>query len=269
MAGIVSPSMPVFIVSNEQYGNTAYATMNEGLGKVLRYGAYGAGDHRRLKWMEETLYPVLRKAHCEAGKAGPQEHHRPSPAHGRRGPQPQPRGHIVALPAARPGNRPDGAGRGAGRQGPGVHQRQRPLLPESLDGRVESDAGCRARHAAEQRRGGHGAQRHGFRNSARRHRREVVHRTRRRARRAVLPRNFSRKDANPDIGDSAITETNGLGGFAIAASPAIVQFVGGAAADALRYTRQMYEITAAENQRLSDSRPEFPRHADRHRRLGK
>ncbi|MCB0305674.1 MAG: DUF1116 domain-containing protein, partial [Calditrichaeota bacterium] len=58
---------------------------------------------------------------------------------------------------------------------------------------------------------------------------------------------YSREDANPDIGDSAITETAGLGGFAIAAAPAIVQFVGGSAADALRYTLQMYEITAAEN----------------------
>jgi len=58
---------------------------------------------------------------------------------------------------------------------------------------------------------------------------------------------FSKKDANPDIGDSAITETNGLGGFAIAASPAIVQFIGGSPEDALNYTRQMYEITLAEN----------------------
>ncbi len=58
---------------------------------------------------------------------------------------------------------------------------------------------------------------------------------------------YSKADANPDIGDSAITETNGLGGFAIAAAPAIVQFVGGGSEDALRYTRQMYEITAAEN----------------------
>ena len=48
---------------------------------------------------------------------------------------------------------------------------------------------------------------------------------------------FTKQDANPDIGDSAITETYGLGGFAIAAAPAIVQFVGGRAADALRYTR--------------------------------
>jgi hypothetical protein len=58
---------------------------------------------------------------------------------------------------------------------------------------------------------------------------------------------YSKDDANPDIGDSAITETNGLGGFAIAASPAIVQFVGGNAADAMSFTLQMYEITAAES----------------------
>jgi hypothetical protein len=58
---------------------------------------------------------------------------------------------------------------------------------------------------------------------------------------------YSKADANHDIGDSAITETNGLGGFAIAAAPAIVQFVGGTTDDALRYTLQMYEITAGEN----------------------
>jgi hypothetical protein len=58
---------------------------------------------------------------------------------------------------------------------------------------------------------------------------------------------FSKADANPDIGDSAITETGSLGGFAIAAAPAIVQFVGGDAADAAGYTLQMYEITAAEH----------------------
>jgi len=58
---------------------------------------------------------------------------------------------------------------------------------------------------------------------------------------------FTKEDANPDIGDSSITETNGLGGFAIAASPAIVQFVGGKTKDAIDYTMQMYEITSAEN----------------------
>jgi len=54
-------------------------------------------------------------------------------------------------------------------------------------------------------------------------------------------------DANPDIGDSAITETAGIGGFAMAAAPAIVKFVGGQVADALAATRAMYEITLAEN----------------------
>ena len=54
-------------------------------------------------------------------------------------------------------------------------------------------------------------------------------------------------DANPDLGDSAITETMGLGAFAMAAAPAIVRFVGGTPDDALRFTRQMYAITLARN----------------------
>jgi hypothetical protein len=54
-------------------------------------------------------------------------------------------------------------------------------------------------------------------------------------------------DANPDIGDSAITETVGLGGFAMAAAPAIVRFVGGTVRDATLTTQRMYEITLAEN----------------------
>ncbi len=59
---------------------------------------------------------------------------------------------------------------------------------------------------------------------------------------------YSAADAAPDIGDSVITETAGIGGFAMAAAPAIVQFVGGAPADALRFTRQMYEITVEESE---------------------
>jgi hypothetical protein len=59
---------------------------------------------------------------------------------------------------------------------------------------------------------------------------------------------FGPDDANPDIGDSAITETVGIGGFALAGAPAIVQFIGGTPADAVRYTLDMYDITAAENE---------------------
>ena len=60
---------------------------------------------------------------------------------------------------------------------------------------------------------------------------------------------FGPDDANPDIGDSAITETAGLGGFAMATAPAIVRFVGGSVPDALATTRRMHEITLGENPR--------------------
>jgi hypothetical protein len=59
---------------------------------------------------------------------------------------------------------------------------------------------------------------------------------------------FSAADANPDMGDSTIVETIGLGGFAMAASPAVAGFVGaGSAADAIEHTRRMVEITVARN----------------------
>jgi len=58
---------------------------------------------------------------------------------------------------------------------------------------------------------------------------------------------FTEEDANPDIGDSCITETAGIGGFAMACAIPIVQFVGGEARDAIDYSRQMYEITEGEN----------------------
>jgi hypothetical protein len=58
---------------------------------------------------------------------------------------------------------------------------------------------------------------------------------------------FTQDDANPDIGDSAITETAGIGGFAMATAPAIVTFVGGTPKDALNATLEMYEITFAES----------------------
>ncbi|MGP1674813.1 MAG: oxamate carbamoyltransferase subunit AllG family protein, partial [Candidatus Limnocylindrales bacterium] len=58
---------------------------------------------------------------------------------------------------------------------------------------------------------------------------------------------YGPENANPDLGDSAITETFGIGGFAMAAAPAIVRFVGGSPTDALDYTRLMGRITLARN----------------------
>ncbi|NCQ19687.1 MAG: DUF1116 domain-containing protein, partial [Ignavibacteria bacterium] len=68
MAGIVSPTMPVFILENEEFGNKGFCTMNEGLGKVLRYGAYDESVIERLRWMENVLYPSLKKAIEKIGK---------------------------------------------------------------------------------------------------------------------------------------------------------------------------------------------------------
>ena len=99
-------------------------------------------------------------------------------------------------------------------------------------------AGSSARHDD-------GAQRHRVRHPRERPRRPLVHRAGADGRGLYFP-GFGPEDANPDIGDSAITETAGLGGFAMAAAPAIVQFVGGTPADALALHAAMYEITLAE-----------------------
>jgi hypothetical protein len=57
MAGGVSATMPVFVVRNETYGNLAFATINEGLGRVLRYGANDDSVLSRLGWIRDVLAP--------------------------------------------------------------------------------------------------------------------------------------------------------------------------------------------------------------------
>ena len=68
---------------------------------------------------------------------------------------------------------------------------------------------------------------------------------------------YTMEDANPDIGDSAITETLGIGGFAMGGAPAIVQFVGGAVDDALAYSNTMHQITQGENPNYSNPNLNF------------
>jgi hypothetical protein len=66
--------------------------------------------------------------------------------------------------------------------------------------------------------------------------------------RGLLFAGFTEADGNVDIGDSCITETVGLGGFAMAAAPAVVGFVGaGTLNDAINYTKSMTEITVGPN----------------------
>lgn len=62
MGGITSPNMAVFVVEEETFGTRAYCTMNEGIGKVLRFGAYSEEVVNRLRWMRDVLGPVLGRA---------------------------------------------------------------------------------------------------------------------------------------------------------------------------------------------------------------
>ncbi|CQR46305.1 hypothetical protein BN1058_00558 [Paraliobacillus sp. PM-2] len=62
MGGITSANMPVLVVENREEGNRAYCTMNEGIGKVLRFGAYSEEVVNRLQWMKDVLGPALSQA---------------------------------------------------------------------------------------------------------------------------------------------------------------------------------------------------------------
>ena len=61
MAGLITPSMPLMVVENRKHGNRAYCTLNEGLGKVLRYGANDASVLERLRWLQQVVAPALHR----------------------------------------------------------------------------------------------------------------------------------------------------------------------------------------------------------------
>ncbi len=246
MAGIVTPSMPVMIIKNVKYGNLAYCTLNEGLGKVLRYGAFGDEVTTRLKWMEQTLYPVLKDALAHTGPIDlknmiAQALHMGDEVHNRNR-----AGTSLFYRAIAPGivatcADKDDAVAVLNFINGNDHfflNLSMPACKATLDAardiRGSSIVVVMCRNGTD-----FGVQLAGTGDQWFTAPAEVPD--------ALYFAGFSKEDANPDIGDSAITETGGLGGFAIAAAPAIVQFVGGHAADALRYTHEMYEITATES----------------------
>ncbi len=246
MAGIISPSMPVFVVKNEAHGNLAYTTLNEGLGKVLRYGAYSEPVIQRLRWMEATLYPVLKKAVAKLGRIDlknliAQALHMGDEVHNRNRAATSLFYRTIAPAVITTANDPATAAAVL----EFINHNDHFFLNLSMAAaKATLNAARNIRHSSivvVMARNGtdFGVQLAGTGNAWFTGPAEVPD--------ALFFPGYSRADANPDIGDSAITETNGLGGFAIAAAPAIVQFVGGSSDDALRYTRLMYEITAAEN----------------------
>jgi hypothetical protein len=246
MAGVVTASMPVWIVENQAFGNRAYATLNEGLGKVLRYGAYDDSVIERLKWMEMTLAPILREALASFGpldlrsliaqalQMGDEGHNRNRAATSLviRALAPHlvkssaPRQSIVQVLRFLDGN-------------------DHFFLNLSMAASKASlDPSHGVRHSTLVSTMARNGTEFGIRISGLGDRWFTAPSPM--VEGLYLP-GFSAEDAAPDIGDSVITETNGIGGFAMAAAPAIVQFVGGSASQALTFTHRMYEITLAEH----------------------
>jgi hypothetical protein len=247
MAGVVSPSMPMWVVENEAHGNRAYCTLNEGLGKVLRYGAYDAEVVDRLRWIERVLAPVmaavlrgldapldLRAMTAQALQMGDEGHNR-----NRAGTSLLLR---ELLPALLTVDHPSADVAAVARFISGNDHFYLNLTMPAGKATADAAAGIEgstivtamARNGTE----------FGLRTSGTGDRwftgpSGVIDGL-------YLP-GYGAADANRDIGDSTITETIGLGGFAMAAAPAIVAFVGGDAEDALAATRSMYEICWSES----------------------
>ncbi len=246
MAGVVSPSMWMFELEDTTHGTRAWCSLNEGLGKVLRYGAYGPEVIERLRWMSVVLGPLLRTA----VRSGPPIDIR-----------------AIIAQMLQMGDE------GHNRNRAGTLMLLRELVPSMIDsGAPTSDVAEAARFV--------GGNDHFFLNLAMPACKLATDAARdvpgstvvvAMARNgtdfgiqvsgtgdrwftgpALVPEglylgDYGPEDANPDIGDSAITETAGIGGFAMAAAPAIVRFVGGEVPDALAATGSMYEITLAEH----------------------
>jgi hypothetical protein len=250
MAGVVTPSMWMFVLEDPETGARAHCTLNEGLGKVLRYGAYSPDVLDRLRWMSDLLGPLLQRA-VRAGdpvdvtailtqmlQMGDEAHNRNRA------------GTLMLLRDLGPALITSGADpadiaeavRFIGGNDHFFLNLAMPACKLALDAARDVEGSTMV--VAMSRNGtDFGIQVSGtgdewFTGPA-----QLAD--------GLYLGDFGPDDANPDIGDSAITETAGLGGFAMATAPAIVRFVGGSVPDALATTRRMREITLGENPRWS------------------
>ncbi|MEM2882902.1 MAG: DUF1116 domain-containing protein [Candidatus Bathyarchaeia archaeon] len=246
MAGVISPSMPVFVVKNKALGNYAFSNINEGFGKVLRFGAYGPEVIEKLRWIEGTLAPALAAGIREAGGIDlrnimARALHMGDECHNR---------NVAATSIFARAFMPHLLRAGLSS---GVMEEVAKYLSETDHFFLNlSMAACKTTMDSLV----------GLKGSS-----LVMAMTRNGTEfgirvagtggewftapapfvKGLYFPGFKAEDANPDLGDSTITETAGIGGFAMAAAPAIVQFVGGSPHEAVDYTREMYEITVAKS----------------------
>jgi hypothetical protein len=246
MAGVMTSSMPVWIVENQAFGNRAYCTLNEGLGKVLRYGAYSEEVLERLRWMGAELAPILAEAIKLRGpidmksviaqilQMGDEGHNRNRAGTSIIIRELAP--HLVMLDYPR-----EKLAKVLAFLNANDHFFLNLTMP-SAKCTVDAAAGIEgssiittmARNGTEFGIKLSGLPGRWFTGPA-----GVVDGL-------YLP-GYKAEDAARDIGDSVITETSGIGGFAMAAAPAIVKFVGGSPKDAVDVTLRMYEICQTEN----------------------
>jgi hypothetical protein len=246
MAGVTSPSMAVYVIENAEGDNHAYSNLNEGYGKVLRYGAFSEEVITKLKWMNDSMAPLLGEALgsgdgidlrallAEALHMGDEGHNRNKA------------GSLLFLrnlaPRIAAVNAKDS-----------VKQEVLAFLGDNaLSVLNPVMAACKAMADA-----AHGVEGSTLVTAMARNGTDFGIRVSGLGEQwfaapAQIPDGlyfpgFTSEDANADIGDSTITETAGIGGFAMASAPAIVSFVSGTPQDALNATLEMYEITVAEH----------------------
>ena len=251
MTGMITTRMPVFAVENRSFGNRAFCTINEGLGKVLRFGANDDSVIERLRWLETEFGPALGAAvraasgiplkpiMAQALQMGDEMHQRNVAASSLFARQVAPRLARVDVPRDALGRCLDFL----------TGNDQFFLNLAMAAGKATMDParnipGCTLVTAMARN-----GTTFGVRVSSLGDRWFVAH--------VNMPQGlyfpgFTEADANQDMGDSAIVETMGLGAFSMAASPAVAKFVGaGTWRDARRFTEEMQEITVGAN-------PAFP-----------
>lgn len=246
MAGVTTYSMPVWIIENKAYGNYAYCTLNEGLGKVLRYGAYNEEVISRLKWMEEILGPVLKETLKLTGEIDLKTMIAQVLQMGDEGHNRNKAGTSLLIRELAPYLiKTNFSTEDKAQVLKFIHSNDHfflnltmPACKCSLDPleniKYSTIVYTMARNGTE-----FGIRVSGIGNRWFTAPAEIID--------GLYFPGYSKEDANPDIGDSVITETTGIGGFAMASAIPIVQFVGGKPEDAINYSKDMYEITETEN----------------------
>lgn len=250
MTGIISASMPVLVVRNEAHGNLAYTNINEGIGKVLRFGANSAEVIQRLKWFENVLAPAVKAALQAAGginlKAiqaqallmGDEVHSRNTAATAL---------FHMALSTALSQTSIERAV---------MHEVLKFIADTSQFflnlSMVSSKATMDAAHGIEHSTIVTATARNGVTTAIRVSGlgKEWFQAASDTPLGLYFP-GFKADDANPDLGDSAICETAGFGGFSFAASPALTLLAGGTVAQSMQYSREMYHVTAGRSPAMS------------------